>query len=66
MIKSFYTLTAYIIGVFIVWAAIFAVGYFVRGPTPGRPVLHVFAGFLLGILSTYIATRVYRREAPGR
>jgi hypothetical protein len=54
------------IGVLIVWAAIFAAGYLVHGPTPGRPVLHVFASFLLGMLSMYIATHVYRREAPGR
>jgi hypothetical protein len=66
MIKSLNTLTAYMIGVLIVWAAIFAAGYLVHGLTPGRPVLHVFAGFLLGMLSMYIATHVYRREAPGR
>lgn len=50
---------SYVIGVFIVWAAIFAVGYFLKGSTPGYPVLHVFCGFLLGMLSMYIATRVY-------
>jgi uncharacterized membrane protein len=57
--KSWNTLTAYVIGVLSVWAVIFAVGYFLHGSTPGRPILHVFGGFLLGMLSMYIATRVY-------
>ncbi|HLH10945.1 MAG TPA: hypothetical protein VKV77_03575 [Methylovirgula sp.] len=60
------TLPGYVIGVLVVWGAIFAVGYFVHGPTPGHPMLHIFAGFLLGMLSMYIATRVYRRDAPRR
>jgi hypothetical protein len=60
--KSLNTLTAYVIGVVVVWALIFAVGYFVNGTTPGRPLLHVFGGFLLGMLSMYIATRVYRSD----
>jgi hypothetical protein len=50
----------YVIGVFVAWALLFAIGYFFRGPTPGHPVLHVFVGFLLGMLSMYIATRLYR------
>jgi hypothetical protein len=50
----------YVIGVFVAWALVFVVGYFGHGSTPGYPVLHVFAGFLLGMLSMYIATRVYR------
>lgn len=58
--ESLHTLTAYVIGVLIAWALIFAVGYFRYGSTPGHPVLLVFLGFLLGILSMYIATRVYR------
>jgi hypothetical protein len=49
----------YVIGVFVAWILLFAAGYFLRGPTPGHPVLHVFAGFLLGMLSMYIATRFY-------
>jgi hypothetical protein len=57
--KSLNTLSAYVIGVLIVWAAIFAVGYFRHGSTPGHPLLLVFGGFLLGMLSMYIATRVY-------
>jgi len=55
------TLPGYVVAVLAVWAAIFVVGYVVHGPTPGRPVLHVFAGFMLGMLAMYIATRVYRR-----
>jgi hypothetical protein len=57
--KSLNTLTAYVIGVLIVWAAIFAIGYAVKGSTPGYPMLHVFGGFLLGMLSMYIAMRHY-------
>jgi hypothetical protein len=58
--KSLNTLPAYVIGVLVVWSAIFIVGYFVRGSTPGYPMLHVFGGFLLGMLSMHIATRWYR------
>jgi hypothetical protein len=50
----------YVIGVFVAWILLFVVGYVLRGPTPGYPVLHVFAGFLLGMLSMYIAMRLYR------
>jgi hypothetical protein len=53
-------LTRYVIGVLVAWALFFAVGYWLRGPTPGHPVLHVFYGFLLGMLSMYIAMRIYR------
>lgn len=53
------SLTSYVIGVLIVWALIFAVGYVFKGSTPGYPLLHVLGGFLLGMLSMYIATRVY-------
>ena len=57
--KSLNTLTAYLIGVLLVWTVIFAVGYYLNGSTPSRPLLHVFGGFLLGMLSMYSATRVY-------
>ena len=57
--KSLNTLTAYVIGVLVVWAVIFVVGYFLKGSTVCHPVLHVFGGFLLGMLSMYIATRAY-------
>ncbi len=60
-VKSLNTLTAYVIGVLIVWAVIIAVGYFLKGSTVGHPVLLVCGGFLLGMLSMYIATRVYPR-----
>ncbi len=50
----------YVIGVLVAWMAVFAIGYFLRGSTPGHPALHVFGGFLLGMLSMYIATRIYR------
>ncbi len=58
-LKSFNTLTAYVIGVLVVWAVIFVAGYFLKGSTAGHPLLHVFGGFLLGMPSMYIATRVY-------
>ncbi len=57
--KSLNSLRAYVIGVLIAWAAVFVAGYLTHGSTPGYPVLHVFGGFLLGMLSMYIATRVY-------
>jgi len=57
--KSLNTLPAYVIGVFIAWAAIFAIAYFGHGSTPGHPIFLVFGAFLLGMLSMYIATRVY-------
>jgi hypothetical protein len=52
----------YVIGVFVAWILLFVVGYFLSGgtPRPGHPVVHVFAGFLLGMLAMYIATRFYR------
>lgn len=62
--NSLNTLTAYVIGVFVVWALIFVAGYALHGSTPGHPVLHVFVGFLLGMLSMYIATRVYPSRHP--
>jgi hypothetical protein len=60
-VKFFNTLGGYVTGVLAVWAAIFVVGYFLHGSTPGRPLLHVFGGFLLGMLSMYIVTRIYPR-----
>ncbi len=60
--KFFHSLGGYVAGVLAVWAVIFVAGYFLRGSTPCYPVLHVFGGFLLGMLSMYIATRVYRHK----
>ncbi len=64
--KSLDTLTSYVIGVLLVWSLIFTVGYFLCGSTPWHPLLQVFGGFLLGMLSMYIATRIYpsRRKDP--
>jgi uncharacterized BrkB/YihY/UPF0761 family membrane protein len=44
---------------------IFAIGYFFYGPTPGRPALHAFAGFLPGMLAMYFATRLYGTSQNG-
>jgi hypothetical protein len=49
----------YVIAVVLVWMLLFVVGFFFFGPTPGRPALHVFGGFMLGMLAMYIAVRVY-------
>jgi hypothetical protein len=49
----------YVIGVVFTWMLLFIIGYFFCGPTPGRPVLHVFPGVLLGMLSLYVATRLH-------
>lgn len=49
----------YVIAVLVTWLLIFAIGYFFYRPTPGRPALHAFAGFLPGMLAMYVATRLY-------
>ena len=49
----------YVIAVLVTWISIFAIGYLFYGPTPGRPALHAFAGFLPGMLAMYFATRLY-------
>ena len=49
----------YVVGVLVAWMLFFAIGYFRYGPTPGYPALHVFGGFLFGMLSMYIATRLW-------
>jgi hypothetical protein len=53
------TLPAFVFGVLVVWGLIFALGYAIKGPTPGHPLLNVFGGFLLGMLAMYIAMRIY-------
>jgi hypothetical protein len=60
--KYLNTLSGYVVTVLAVWILIFVIGYYRSGSTPGHPVLHVFAGFLLGMLAMYIATRVYPRQ----
>jgi hypothetical protein len=52
-------LGTYVIAVLVTWVLIFVIGYFRYGSTPGYPALHVFGGFLLGMLSIYIVTRLY-------
>ena len=49
----------YVVAVLVTWILRFVIGYFFRGPTPGYPALHVFAGFLPGMLAMYVATRLY-------
>jgi len=55
----------YVIAVLVTWILIFAIGYFFYGPTPGRPALHAFAGFLPGMLAMYFATRLYGTPQNG-
>jgi hypothetical protein len=49
----------YVIGVFVSWIFLFAIGYYFYGPTRGDPALQVFGGFLVGMVAMHIATRVY-------
>lgn len=51
LVKFLNTLSGCVTGVLVVWATIFVVGYLLGGDTPGRPLLHVFVGFLLGMLA---------------
>jgi hypothetical protein len=61
LISQFFAsrLGRYVMGVLVAWILLFAIGYFFYGSTPGHPAVHVFGGFLLGMLSMYIATRIY-------
>ena len=52
-------LGGYVVAVVVAWTLLFAIGYFFYGPTPGRPALHAFGGFLPGMLAMYLATRFY-------
>jgi hypothetical protein len=49
----------HVIAVLAAWILFFAIGYFRYGSTAGHPALHVFGGFLLGMLSMYVVTRLY-------
>jgi hypothetical protein len=61
LFSQFFTsrLGRYVIAVIVTWTFIFVIGYFFYGPTQGRTLLHVFGGFLIGMLAMYIAIRVY-------
>jgi hypothetical protein len=49
----------YVIAVVVTWLLILVVSYLFFSPTQGRPFLHVFGGFMLGMLAMYIAIRIY-------
>lgn len=49
----------FVVAVFVAWMLLFVVGYFSYGPTPGHPDTHVFVGFMPGMLTMYVATRLY-------
>jgi hypothetical protein len=55
----------YVIAVLVTWMLLFGIGYCRYGSTPGYPALHAFAGFLPGMLSMYIATRLYGTPQNG-
>ncbi len=57
--------SSYVIGVLVAWILLFAIGYFRYGGTQGHPILQVFGGFMLGMLSMYIATCVYGMPQDG-
>jgi hypothetical protein len=50
----------YVIAVLVAWLLLFAIGFWMKpGGVPGHPALHAFTGFLPGMLSMYVATRLY-------
>ena len=61
LIRHFFAsrLGNYVIAALATWILLFVIGYFFYSPTPGRPVLHAFPGVLLGMLSLYVAMRLY-------
>ena len=59
------SLAAYIVGVVLVWVMIFAVAYIGHGPTPGYPLLYIFGGFVLGMISMYIGIRLHPPRKSG-
>ncbi len=51
--------SSYVIGVLVASILLFTIGYFRYGGPPAQPILQVFGGFLIGMLSMSIAIRVY-------
>ena len=49
----------YVVAVLAAWMLLFLVGYVLGVSRPGYPALYTFAGFLLGMLLMYIATRLF-------
>jgi hypothetical protein len=49
----------YVVGVLVASVVLFTLGYLRYAGSPGHPVLQVFGGFLLGMLSMSIATCFY-------
>jgi hypothetical protein len=49
----------YVIAAVVAWVLFLVGGYFAYGPTPGRPALHAFAGFVPGMLAVYLALRLF-------
>jgi len=57
--------STYVIGVLVASIVIFSIGYLRYGGRAGHPALQIFGGVLLGMLSMYIATRVYGMPQDG-
>ncbi len=55
----------YVIAVLVAWISFFAIGYLRYAATPDHPILQVLGGLLLGMLSMYIATRIYGTPQHG-
>jgi hypothetical protein len=51
--------SSYVIGILLACILLFTIGYLRYRGIPGHPGLQAFGGFLLGMLSMSIATRVY-------
>jgi hypothetical protein len=49
----------YVIVVLVACVLLFTIGYLRYASIPSHPMLYVFGGFLLGMLSMSIATHVY-------
>ena len=57
--------SSYMISVLVVLISLFTFGYLRYTSTPHHPVLQVVGGVLIGMLSMYIATRVYGTPPNG-
>jgi hypothetical protein len=57
--------SGYVIGVLVASISLFTIGYLRYAGTHGHPILQIFGGVLLGMLSMYIATRLYGMPQHG-
>lgn len=50
----------YVIGVFVVWAGILSITLYSGDPVRFQTFALLCAGFVLGMISMYIATKIYK------